>query len=170
MKVAVCGFLGAFLLLCGVAGGQTISSHNRALAAMMASNSAAGQGHASAAGNGASAGQAHGSAAGNGTAPAGVIYLFCWGSKQAADGTTTIYVTPVVAWGPSADPSHDSADSFSRYMGNSYGGGGGTCPAGSTKAQAEEGRAAYMARWTSENSKKMGTKVVEVDWNPGASK
>jgi hypothetical protein len=138
MKMTCCGFLSGFLLVSALAGGQA-TNHNLT-----------------------------GPAASNAPTAGGPVYLFCWGPKQNADGTLTVYVTRVVAWGPSPDPSHDSAAAFNSYMAKNYPGAGGSCPAGPTKAAAEQGRDSYMSRWTSATSKNMGTKVVEVDWKPGA--
>jgi hypothetical protein len=101
----------------------------------------------------------HSAAAGAGTAPPSTIYSYCWG--LAGD---TMYVTKVITWHPSADPSHDIQNAFGSHLTSEHPGTGVVL-----SAQCATERAADAAETARQQriklSRSPSVKVEEITWS-----
>ena len=78
----------------------------------------------------------------------------------------TAYVSPVIAWGPTSDPTHDSTQAWSQYLTRTYPAvrfdGGAQCVGASVQG-IQQDRADYIAQ---KNKVRNKFKIVEIDWQP----
>jgi hypothetical protein len=101
----------------------------------------------------------HSSAAGAGTAPASTIYSYCWGLVE-----NTMYVTKVITWHPSADPSHDIQNAFGAYLTGQHPATGAVASAQcATERAADAAETARQQRIALSHSPSV--KVEEITWN-----
>ena len=102
----------------------------------------------------------HRAAGGAATAPPSTIYSYCWGLVG-----NTMYVTKVITWHPSADPSHDIQNAFGSYLTSQHPATGAVLSAQcATETAADAAEAARQQR-IAMSRRSPSIKVEEIAWS-----
>jgi hypothetical protein len=102
----------------------------------------------------------HRSAAGEGTDPPSTIYSYCWGLVG-----DTVYVTKVITWHPSADPSHDIQNAFGSYLARQHPATGAVASAQCATAQAADAAETARQQRIAMSHRSQSLKVEEIAWS-----
>jgi hypothetical protein len=102
----------------------------------------------------------HHSAAGAGTPPPSSIYSYCWGLVG-----NTVYVTKVITWHPSADPSHDIQNAFGSFLSSQHPASGAVASAQCATEMAADAAETARQQRVAMSRRSPSVKVEEIEWS-----